>query len=392
MLDIKRRSWVPVALVGAVIVGVAAYGPAAVIQAVIPQVVPTANKQGNGTKFQLAAGSFVSGNCQQYDANGNTIDAGSPCGGIGAGITQLTQDVLAGPGSGSVAATVAGINAVPLCTGFTPTNGQFLQYTTGLSPNPCYTAAAGGGGATLSSGTFASIPGTCTANSLLYFITDSVYSYAACTATNTYTYYGPLGVNVPPPSSGWTWDNQASGTIDSTNGYEYMVVPKSGTVSLTGRYRTAPGTPYTITALLLHDLSGTPPGSSGTATNGGMCLSFRDGTGKISNLRIFRDASGEGMVADKWTTSTSFSAAYAGNYQSVGGLTIDLAYREFQWLRLADNGTNLTYSWSVDGQHWNQFFQVGRTDWFASGPTQVGFFTYANGVQTDLALASWRVQ
>jgi hypothetical protein len=44
---------------------------------------------------------------------------------------------------------VVGINSVPLCTGFTPTNGQNLQYTTGLSPNPCYTAVtpSGGGGA-----------------------------------------------------------------------------------------------------------------------------------------------------------------------------------------------------------------------------------------------------
>lgn len=36
-------------------------------------------------------------------------------------------------------------NGVPFCTGFTPTNGQALQYSTGLSPNPCYTAATTSG-------------------------------------------------------------------------------------------------------------------------------------------------------------------------------------------------------------------------------------------------------
>ena len=61
-------------------------------------------------------------------------------GGSGSGISALSQDVVAS-GSGSVAATVKGINGVPLCTGFTPTNGQALQYTTALSPNPCFTAA-----------------------------------------------------------------------------------------------------------------------------------------------------------------------------------------------------------------------------------------------------------
>ena len=42
------------------------------------------------------------------------------------------------------ATTVQGLKGVPFCTGFTPTNGQLVQYTTASSPNPCYTAAAAG--------------------------------------------------------------------------------------------------------------------------------------------------------------------------------------------------------------------------------------------------------
>lgn len=63
------------------------------------------------------------------------------------GITALTGDVSAS-GSGSVAATVTGLKSVPFCTGFTPTTGQVLEYTTGSSPNPCYTAATPSGGFT----------------------------------------------------------------------------------------------------------------------------------------------------------------------------------------------------------------------------------------------------
>lgn len=40
--------------------------------------------------------------------------------------------------------TVLGIDGVPLCTGFTITNGQGYQYTTGGSPNPCITAGTFG--------------------------------------------------------------------------------------------------------------------------------------------------------------------------------------------------------------------------------------------------------
>lgn len=69
-----------------------------------------------------------------------TIPWSAITGGPSAAITTLTGDVAAGPGSGSQAATVQGLESVPFCTGFTPTNGQAVQYTTTSSPNPCYTA------------------------------------------------------------------------------------------------------------------------------------------------------------------------------------------------------------------------------------------------------------
>lgn len=54
---------------------------------------------------------------------------------------------LATTGTGTISANQ--LNSVPFCTGFTPTNGQNLQYTTASSPNPCYTAATGSSGSTL---------------------------------------------------------------------------------------------------------------------------------------------------------------------------------------------------------------------------------------------------
>lgn len=83
---------------------------------------------------------------------GTSAAADQGGGGGGSGITALTQDVLAS-GSGSVAATVVGIDTVPLCSGFAPTNGQFLKYSTALSPNPCYTAAVPAGGGTIATTT-----------------------------------------------------------------------------------------------------------------------------------------------------------------------------------------------------------------------------------------------
>ena len=61
------------------------------------------------------------------------------------GITAITGD-LAASGSGSVVGTVQGIESVPFCTGFSPTEGQAVEWTALSAPNPCYTAATPSGG------------------------------------------------------------------------------------------------------------------------------------------------------------------------------------------------------------------------------------------------------
>lgn len=51
-----------------------------VIPAIIPAAVPAANKQGNGSLFQLSTGSTTTNDCGKFDANGNNVDAGAACG------------------------------------------------------------------------------------------------------------------------------------------------------------------------------------------------------------------------------------------------------------------------------------------------------------------------
>jgi hypothetical protein len=60
---------------------------------------------------------------------------------------NTTTGILWGPKTGGLwsKANITALDSVSLCTGFTPTNGQLLQYTTGGSPNPCWTAATAGG-------------------------------------------------------------------------------------------------------------------------------------------------------------------------------------------------------------------------------------------------------
>lgn len=94
---------------------------AAVTAPIIPPLVPSANKQGTGLKFQLSTGVTVNGNCGQYDADGNIVDSGSPCGAISQTLIYTSNLVKHAPcnlstgllaGGGACPDDTAAINAV----------------------------------------------------------------------------------------------------------------------------------------------------------------------------------------------------------------------------------------------------------------------------------------
>ncbi len=247
------------------------------------------------------------------------------------GITQLTGDVTAGPGSGSVAATLAnsGVSA-----------GSYTSANITVDAKGRVTAASNGGGAGA-------------------------------------TFFGLAALTTPPTTS-WSTDNLGTGSFDVTNGYPYLSAPHGGSVQVRVAYRTAPSTPYTWTALLIHDMFGAPPGASGNGTNASAALFFRDGSGKLIEFGYALDA----VVVRKWTNSTSFGANYS-TYAPPNHM-----FRGTLWLQLEDDGTNLNFKWSIDGNHWKQFDTHPRTDFFASGPTQVGFGAYVNTDAVEICLAS----
>jgi hypothetical protein len=394
-----------------------------VIPAIVPQAVPTGSKQGTGTKFQTAGtNSGTLGNLLCNDASGAATD--SACGSAASSVpfsgitngTNTTAAMTVGTGgsvlsSGTGTVTSNGIRAYTVATlpGGAAT-GAMGYVTDGASSSDCtvgsastkvfcvyngsaWVAPAGGGGSgTVSSGAIGSLPGTCNSGDL-YFPTNSVYTTVLCGASNTHTYWGPFGLLTPTISTGWSWDNQGSSTIDSTNGYEYLSSPKSGTVSISMRYRTAPVTPYTIKALLLHDISGAPPGVSGNKVDSGFGIAFRDGTGKVETLRLASSSGGPGISVDTWASSTSFSANQVIYASTSSNSTVpDVVFRQMSWMEIEDTGTNTNFYWSVDGQHFKLLYTSSRTAFFGSGPTQVGFYAYANGNAVELAPVSWLAQ
>jgi hypothetical protein len=270
-------------------------------------------------------------------------------------------------GAGTTTA-VSGVS-IPNCT---DTGGNHVNFTAATGVFTCGTSG-GGGGTTWTSGTYAGLPGTCTAGSS-YLITNSPITQAICTATNVYTFSGGFGVVSPPQLQTWTDDNVGTAVFTYTNGDGNVAAPLTTSTQLRVQFRAAPATPYTATGMFSGQFA-----LSGTLW--GLLILFRDGTGKISTIRL-----GNGSIEnDKWNSSSSFNSDYNLNNNTIHKTPV--------WLRIGDNGTNLTYSYSADGQTFTVLGSpISRTDFFGSGPTQIGWGVYVNTADVTTSLLSFMIQ
>jgi hypothetical protein len=169
--------------------------------------------------------------------------------------------------------------------------------------------------------------------------------------------------------------NQGGATVTTTNGGIFLLGPAGAGVNLRCRVKTAPSTPYTITALIIPHLM---------AVNFMGCgLLFRDSaSGKMASIALANTAAGWTVDVNKWTDATTFSAQY------VSGVLQTMLSPLF--LRIADNGTNRISSLSNDGINWRVIHTVGRTDFLTAD--QVGFFVNCQETTWDagMTLTSWK--
>lgn len=190
--------------------------------------------------------------------------------------------------------------------------------------------------------------------------------------------WGPKFPFAEPTLQTFAWINQGSATISTTNGGIVLSAPNATTNSLAIRKKTAPATPYTITAAFLANIDT----SAGGAGYFGLC--FRQSSdGKLHGFH-FELISGASWVCAlqsyKWTSATAFSASYLAVNQSPVQSSVF-------WLRIADNGTNRICSVSADGQTWTAFHTVGRTDFLTAD--EVGFMVNPVTAITNATLLSW---
>jgi hypothetical protein len=190
--------------------------------------------------------------------------------------------------------------------------------------------------------------------------------------------WGPLFPLTLPPTTGWSWDNQGSATVDTSKGGLRLDSPADAAAALHVYHRAAPSVPYVITAIMLIDIYAVNYNSAG--------LCFRQSSdGKIHAFHLGLETALL-LRSNKWTNSSTFSAHYDG-----GGFSM-LHHRLWPaFLRIGDDNTNRICSISVDGQNWYTYKTIGRTDFLTAD--QVGIFvkpqngTYGCGMN----LLSWAV-
>ena len=205
----------------------------------------------------------------------------------------------------------------------------------------------------------------------LWFPNDSVYveRYTG----SAWAPWGPIFPMTPPVNGDFSWVNQGGATVSASKGGIFLYGPKGSSTNHRCRVKTAPSTPYTITAAFLAGVA--------TANYQEAGLLFRESsTGKMVNFKIVYPI---GVAVAKVTNETTNLAnlSYVGLWNT----------QPLFW-RIADNGTNLIFSWSYDGQNFIEFYSVSRTSHMAGGPNQVGFFVNdeSNVVDVGMTLLSWK--
>lgn len=244
-----------------------------------------------------------------------------------------------------------------------PTTGEVLKYNGSNWVNDTDATGGGGGGIDTTTAAYGSRPAAGNAGDL-FFPDNGVYLDRD--TGSVWQSWGPIFPLTPPIDGDFAWVNQGSTVKDTTTGAINLNAYGLGG-NWRARVKTMPATPFTVTAWFRTMFVGTASQAAG--------LCFRN-SGTDNQIWLHMDA------ASGWTgrlVVERYSPAYAGTY-----INLSAQWMSVFCLRIADNGTNRIYSFSVDGVNFVQVFSHGRTVDFTAD--QVGFGTLY-GV---MSLLSWK--
>jgi hypothetical protein len=191
----------------------------------------------------------------------------------------------------------------------------------------------------------------------------------------------PTGKITAPVTANFSWINQGTSTLDSTQNQLSILIPAHGFGSEDWKIQeqTLPGGTWTLTTALQCSMV--------TNTNfAGCAIGVKD----AGNAHMIMFKSGVGVTG---MDTTSYSSATSGtaNHKAGGAMLVS----GIIWQRIVDDGTNFTFYYSINnGISWVQFDQWAVTDYLTSPAT--AFFAAQSdnaGVNPGgVSLISWTLQ
>lgn len=195
--------------------------------------------------------------------------------------------------------------------------------------------------------------------------------------TNTYE----VGPPTPPTTADLaTWDNQ--GTSTATDGTDALILKPQVDQALHGRYKAAPGTPYDVYCRVNHHSLSTAAITASVVMFSGIL--FKDTGG--DNERLAFGILHERISGDEQNNYSLAIQRYTGASPPVFSATPVQKYSlsPWQWIRVNNDGTTLTFYGSMDGKNW---ITAGTETLaaFIDGAASYGVFSIANSNCTEMA-------
>ena len=213
----------------------------------------------------------------------------------------------------------------------------------------------------------------------LYFGTDAALLSRDKGSGNGYSHWGPIYPLVAPPNAAaWTWVNQGTASVSDSAGGVFLNGPAASSINWRCLVKSAPGTPYTITACFLAVIIG---GSSESAG-----LVWRQSSdGKLVTFGFDKNSTSDQVIeVSKYTNPTTFSAHYSP-FPIIWSSAAQLL-----WMRISDDGTNRKCFVSADGVNWIEVHSVGRTDFLTADQVGWAVNPRSSNFATAATLISWQ--
>lgn len=166
----------------------------------------------------------------------------------------------------------------------------------------------------------------------------------------------------------WSWFNQGGASTSLGNSLVTLQAPPNGGQDTRGIYQTAPSPPWTVVAKLVAlDMA-----SYANFAQTGILLV--DGSGKaVTCAMSVRSTSPTfGFDFSYWNSGSSYNSTPMGVVDTMPTVVFPL------YLKVEDDGTKITCSFSRTGTTYFQVGEVNRTQWLPFGPQGVGLLIGSN--------------